>query len=261
MLFARLARSLIVALGLAALGTAPARAEDPPVIAAASDLQFALEEVAAQFQADTGQSVTLSFGSTGNLSRQIREGAPFQMFLAADESFVLDLARDGLTRDDGRLYALGRLALIVPKGSPLAADGTLGALKDALQAGSITRFAIANPEHAPYGKRAEEALRHAGLWESLQPHLVLGENVAQAAQFALSGNAEGGIIAHSLALAPELAEAGSFALIPEDWHSPLRQRMVLLPEAGPVAEAFYAYLSTPPARAILDRYGFELPQD
>jgi molybdate transport system substrate-binding protein len=253
---------LAIALALGLFGAAPGTAESqPPVIAAASDLQFALEEIAAQFRVETGQTVTLAFGSTGNLSRQIREGAPFQMFLAADESFVLDLAREGLTRDEGQLYAVGRLALIVPKGSPLTADGTLAALKDALAAGTITRFAIANPEHAPYGKRAEEALRRVGLWKGLQPYLVLGENVTQAAQFALSGNAEGGIIAYSLALAPQLATAGSFALIPEDWHSPLSQRMVLLPDAGPVAEAFYAYLSTPPARAILDRYGFELPQD
>jgi molybdate transport system substrate-binding protein len=248
---------LLLALALAL----PARAEDPPVIAAASDLQFALEEVAARFTADTGQTVTLAFGSTGNLSRQIREGAPFQMFLAADESFVLDLAAEGLTRDEGKLYAVGQLALIVPKGSLLAVDGTLEDLRTALADGRVTRFAIANPEHAPYGRRAMEALQHAGLWDALQPHLVLGENVAQAAQFAVSGNAEGGIIAHSLALAPELAEAGDFALIPQDWHSPLLQRMVLLPEAGPVAESFYAYLSTPPALKILARYGFDLPQD
>jgi molybdate transport system substrate-binding protein len=252
--------SAVWALCLGMIAAGPGRAEDPPVVAAASDLQFALEEVAAGFLAETGQAVTLSFGSTGNLSRQIREGAPFQMFLAADESFVLDLARDGLTRDEGRLYAVGRLALIVPKGSSLAADGTLGALRAALDAGAISRFAIANPEHAPYGRRAEEALRQAGLWEKLQPHLVLGENVSQAAQFALSGNAEGGIIAHSLALAPEVAEAADVALIPEEWHSPLLQRMVLLPDAGPVAEAFYDYLATAPARAVLDRYGFELPE-
>jgi molybdate transport system substrate-binding protein len=250
---------LILVLALLLPGIA--RAEDPPVIAAASDLQFALEEIATRFTADTGQTVTLAFGSTGNLSRQIREGAPFQMFLAADESFVLDLAAEGLTRDTGRLYAVGRLALIVPKGSPLAADGTLADLRRALAAGTVTRFAIANPDHAPYGQRAREALQHAGLWDALQPHLVLGENVAQAAQFAVSGNAEGGIIAHSLALAPELADLGDFALIPPDWHSPLRQRMVLLPDAGPQAERFFAYLSTPPALDILARYGFELPQD
>lgn len=236
-----------------------ARADEAPVIAAASDLQFALEEIAAQFTAETGQPLRLSFGSTGNFARQIREGAPYELFLAADESFVLDLARNGFTRDEGRLYGEGRIVIKVPAGSPVAADGTLAALRDALAAGKVTRFAIANPEHAPYGMRAAEALRHAGLWEQIQPFLVFGENVSQAAQFALSGNAEGGIIAYSLALSPKLAAQGSHALIPSDWHAPLLQRMVLLRDAGPVAAAFYDYMASPPARAAMERYGFTLP--
>jgi molybdate transport system substrate-binding protein len=201
----------------------------------------------------------LSFGSTGNFATQIRQGAPFQMFMAADEKFVKALAEEGLTRDEGALYAEGRIVLMVPHGSTLTADGTLETLRAALAEGRITRFAIANPEHAPYGLRAEEALRHAGLWEAIQPYIVLGENVSQAAQFALSGNADGGIIAYSLALAPDVAALGSAELIPAEWHDPLLQRMVLLKDAGPVAEAFYAYMSQPTARAIMARYGFVLP--
>ena len=104
-------------------------------------------------------------------------------------------------------------------------------------------------------------MRHAGLWDALKPHLIFGENVSQAAQFALSGNAEGGIIAYSLALAPEMAARGSYDLIPAEWHEPLRQRMVLLNGAGPEAEAFYAYIQSPPAREIMERYGFSLPKD
>ncbi|MDR7125707.1 molybdate ABC transporter substrate-binding protein [Pseudotabrizicola sp. 4114] len=252
-----------LALGAGPFGTPqPAIAQSgPPVIAAAADLSFAIEEIAARFKAETGTGVRLSLGSTGNFARQIREGAPFQMFMAADEQFVTDLHRDGFTRDAGTLYGIGRIVVMVPEGSTLVADGTLDSLRVALEAGQITRFAIANPEHAPYGQRAEEALRHAGLWDRVQPHLVLGENVSQAAQFALSGNAEGGIIAASLALAPGVAARGSHDLIPEDWHAPLRQRMVLLNSAGPEAEAFYAYLQTPPARAIMARYGFTLPQE
>lgn len=247
-------------IGLLAL-MRPGLAEAPPVIAAASDLQGALTEIAADFTAATGDAVLLSFGSTGKFAAQIREGAPFQMFLAADESFVLDLARDGFTEDEGAVYGVGRIAIIVPNGSGLTADGTLEALRAALAEGRITHFAIANPEHAPYGQRAEEALRHAGLWKDIQPHLVLGENVAQAAHFALSGNAEGGIIAWSLAQAPEVAAGGKAALIPEDWHEPLRQRMVLLKGAGPVARAFYNYMSSPAARAVMERYGFALPEE
>lgn len=240
----------------------PTRAQAaPPIIAAASDLRYAVEEIAAAFRAETGQEVLLSFGSTGNFARQIREGAPFQLFMAADEHFVLDLARDGLARDEGALYALGRLALAVPNaGSTLRPDGTLQDLRTALTEGRVTRFAIANPDHAPYGMRAQEALQHQGLWEPLQPMLVLGENVSQAAQFALSGNADGGLIAWSLALAPQLQAQGQFALVPADWHQPLLQRMALMQDAGPVAEAFYTYIQQPAARAIMTRYGFTLPE-
>ncbi len=250
--------------GLAALGVAgcsSGRSADTVVVAAAADLQFAIAEVAAQFRRATGIEVKLSLGSTGNFARQIREGAPFQLFLAADEQFIFDLARDSFTRDEGTLYAIGRIVLKVPEGSSLQADGSLESLRAALAEGKIRRFAIANPEHAPYGKRAEEALRHAGLWEAIRPHLVLGENVAQAAQFALSGNAEGGIIAYSLALAPEVAKQGTHALIPESWHQPLRQRMALLRGAGRSAEAFYAHILSPSARSIMERFGFVLPGD
>lgn len=232
---------------------------DAPVVAAASDLQFALVEVAAKFAQETGKRVRLAVGSTGNFSQQIRAGAPFQIFMAADEQFVADLNADGFTRDAGDLYAIGRIVIMVPKGSELAADSELDGLAQLLAAGGISRFAIANPEHAPYGMRAREALISRGLWDALQPHLVLGENVSQAAQFALSGNAEGGLIAYSLALAPPLRDRGEYALVPEDWHAPLRQRMVLLNQAGPVAEAFYAYMQSPSARAIMERYGFMLP--
>jgi molybdate transport system substrate-binding protein len=257
-------RAVWAALAAAFIAVAPLRVsaqDDAPVIAAASTLQFALPEIAAAFTAETGQAVRLSFGSTGNFARQIREGAPFEVFMAADEAFVADLHADGFTRDAGDLYALGRIVILVPEGSALTPDADLDALDRMLSAGAISRFAIANPEHAPYGMRAREALITRGLWDALQPVMVLGENVSQAAQFALSGNAAGGIIAYSLALAPEIAARSSHALIPEDWHAPLRQRMVLLNGAGPGAEAFHAYMQTPEAREILARYGFERPGD
>ena len=254
-------RSILSAVAALSLGFTPALAQDDaPVVAAAADLKFAVTEIAEAFKAETGMEVKLSFGSTGNFSRQIREGAPFQMYMAADESYVLKLAADGFTRDEGTLYAEGRVVIMVPHGSTLKPDEALDNLAAMLEAGTITRFAIANPEHAPYGKRAEEALIHRGLWDKVQPVLVLGENVSQAAQFALSGNAEGGIIAYSLALAPEVKVKGEFALIPHDWHEPLLQRMVLLKDAGPVAEAFYAYIRQPKAREIMEKYGFVLPE-
>lgn len=241
------------------LAAAPGMARDAPVIAAAADLQPALEELAEAFHRRTGHRVRPSFGSTGNFARQIRAGAPFELFMAADESFVLDLHRDGFTLDEGRLYAIGRLALLLPRDSALQADGSLADLRARLADGTVRRFAIANPEHAPYGMRAEEALRRAGLWEAIQPHLVYGENVSQAAQFALSGNADGGLVAYSLVHTPRMAARGRHALVPADLHAPLRQRMALIRGAGPVARAFHDYLDEPEARAVLARHGFEVP--
>lgn len=254
-------RSVLAAVIAFVLATGPALPRDgAPVVAAASDLQFAIEEIAAAFEAETGMRVRLSFGSTGNFARQIREGAPFEIFMAADEQFIADLHAEGLTRDEGDLYAIGRVVIMVPNGATLRPDGELYNLAEMLAAGQITRFAIANPDHAPYGMRAREALITKGIWDDLQPFIVLGENVSQAAQFALSGNAEGGIIAYSLALAPQVAPLGSYELIPEDWHEPLRQRMALLNNAGPVAMAFYAYMMRPPALEIMARYGFVVPE-
>ncbi len=245
-------RSLVVcALALVMAGLFPSHAQtDAPVVAVASDLQFSAAEIAEAFTAETGLNVRLSVGSTGNLTRQIREGVPCELFMAADEQFITDLHAEGLTRDSGHLYAIGRLAIMVPQGSVLDADSQLDALEALLAEGRITRFAIANSEHAPYAVRAHEALMHRGLWEGLQPFLVLGDSVSRVAAFALSGNADGGIIAHSLALAPDVARRRSHVPIPKEWHSPLRQSMALLAGAGPVAEAFHAYVTGPAGRAI-----------
>jgi molybdate transport system substrate-binding protein len=253
------AACLLAALAASVASPAAARAADPPVVAAASDLQFALEEIALAFTAATGERVRLVFGSSGNFARQIRQGAPFEIFFSADERYVEDLARDGHARDAGVLYGIGRLALIAPRGGALAPDATLADLRRALRDGRLRKFAIANPEHAPYGRRAEEALRHAGLWDEIRPRLVLGENVSQAAQFALSGSAQGGIVAYSLVLSPRVGDRAVHALLPADWHSPLRQRAVLLAGASPAAERFFAHVQAPAARAVLRRYGFALP--
>lgn len=256
----RLALGLLTAAACGAAMTL-AQAQPVPSIAAAADLKFALEEVAAQFERDTRQQVKLVFGSSGNFYAQLQQGAPFQMFLSADEDLVFKLADAGKTLDRGRLYAVGRIGLIVPHGSALKADTELKDLASALKDGRLQKFAIANPEHAPYGRRAEEALRHAGLWDAIRPRLVLGENISQAAQFATSGSAQGGIIALSLAKAPAVAQLGTFALIPESWHQPLRQRMVLMKDAAPAVRAFYDYLSTPAAQSVMTRYGFAMPKD
>lgn len=234
-------------------------AQKPPVVAAASDLNFALESIAQQFTAESRERVDLVFGSSGTLTRQVIGGAPFELFLSADEAFVAKLADAGLTRDRGMLYAIGRIVIFAPRGSPLTVDERLDGLRSVLARGAVTRFAIANPEHAPYGRAPEAALRAKGLWEPLQPALVLGENIAQAAQFATTGNAIGAVLAYSLVLAPPLRDQGTYALLPESLHPPLRQRMVLLKRATPTAERFYRYLQQPAAREILRRYGFAVP--
>jgi len=239
----------------------PVHAADVPSVAAAADLKFALVEVAERFQKDTGKTVKLSFGSSGNFAQQLEQGAPFELFLSADENFVFRLADKGLTKDRGTLYAIGRVVLFAPHGSPLRVDAALGDLKAALGEGRVKRFAIANPEHAPYGRAARAALQHAGLWPAIEPRLVFGENAAQAMQFAASGSSQGGIVPLSLSKAPEIAKLGSFAPIPAEWHAgePLRQRMALLKKSGDTAQRFYDFVQQPAAREIFIRYGFVLP--
>ena len=249
------------ALGLLAMSL-PVQAQNRvPTVAAASDLKFAIEEVAARFERDTGNKLRLVFGSSGNFKTQILQGAPFHLFMSADENFVYELADAGKTMDRGRAYAVGRIGIMVPPGSPLKADGELKDLAAAIKDGRLQKFAIANPEHAPYGARAKEALQHAGLWNAIQGKLVLGENISQTAQFATSGSTQGGVIALSLALAPAVAKLGSFQLIPESWHQPLKQRMVLIKDAPNAARAFYDHLSTPGAQEIMVRYGFTMPKE
>ena len=247
-----------LALGLALLACS-ALAQDVPVVAAASDLRYAIEEIAARFERDTGRRVKISLGSSGNFRQQVSAGAPFQLFMSADEDYVLALHREGRTLDAGVLYAVGRIVLFSRHGSPLKPDPEMKDLGRALGAARIRRFAIANPEHAPYGRAAREALQKLGHWERLRDKLVLGENVSQAAQFASTPGVQGGIFAYSLALSPNVAKLGTYVLLPDSLHAPLRQRMALLSGAGETAQALYRYLQLPAAREIFRRYGFLLP--
>ena len=219
-----------------------------------------MTEIAEQFRRDRGERVDLVFGASGMLTRQIQDGAPFELFLAADEEFPNRLTKAGLTRDSGVVFAVGRLVVFAPANSPLTVDAQLNGLAILLASGGVSRFAIANPAVAPYGRAAESVLRKRGLWDRLLPALVRGDTIAQAAQFATTGNAVGGLVAYSLVLGPELAHRGTFALIPAAEHEPLRQRMVLLKTASAPAQHFYQYLQEPRARDVLRRFGFEMPQ-
>lgn len=246
-------------LGASAVTAASATAVPVATVAAASDLKFALQAIAADFERKSGHRLRLVFGSSGQFFTQIRQGAPFHLFMSADEDFVFRLADEGRMQDRGQVYGVGRIGLFVPHGSALKPDGQLKDLAAALADGRLQRLAIAHPAHAPYGARAREALTHAGLWPAIEPRLVIGENISQAAQFASTGAAQGGIIALSLVMAPALAALGRFELIPEGFHKPLVQRMVLLKGAPPAAVAFHAYLSQPKAQEVMARFGFTRP--
>jgi molybdate transport system substrate-binding protein len=241
------------------LPPAAAAAPDVPNIAAASDLQFALTDIAAAFTAQTGRDVRLSFGSSGNFRRQIADGAPFDVFLSADAAYADALVAERRTDGVAVAYAIGRLALFVPDGSPIEPDAELRGVAAALRAGRLGKFAIANPAHAPYGRAAREVLMHRGLWPAIESHLVLGENVSQAAQFAVSGGAQAGIVAASLLRAPGMAGRGRAVILPASDYDPLVQKMVLLARAGGTARAFFAFVQSASARAILERYGFAPP--
>jgi molybdate transport system substrate-binding protein len=230
-------------------------------VAAASDLKFALTELAKSFTAVTKIEIDLQFGSSGNFAQQIRQGLPLDLFLSADEAYIASLAESGLTLGQGALYATGRLALLLPKNSAIRLPKTESEARSnfAIQLLALRKFAIANPEHAPYGRAAREALQNLGLWEQLQPKLVMGDNISQATQFVTSGAAQAGITALSLAMAPEVATlSDAYWLLPASLHTPLKQRMVVLKSAHPTAKALFDYLQTPAAKAVLAKYGFSV---
>ena len=262
-------RKLVVWAALALLVTAPAGAlGQQPVprqarvvrVAAASDLQFALGEVVRAFESrNRDVRVAVAYGSSGTYHAQIVQRAPFDMFLSADMSYPRDLVAKGLAAQEGAfLYAIGRIVLWVPQGSPLDVERLgMAVLRD----GRIRHVAIANPMHAPYGRAAEAALRKAGILDQVRPKLVFGENVAQAAQFVESGAADIGIIARSLALAPPMRAKGRYWEIPRDAHPVMEQGGVVLkaardPEAANLLRRF---LESAEARTILTTFGFVLP--
>ncbi len=246
---------------IAACAEQPASVSTPPVlatpapltVAAAADLQFAFTDIAALYEAQTGQPVTLVFGSTGQLAQQIESGAPFDLFAAANIAFVEELRDKGLVIDDTiALYAEGRIVLAVNR----AAGVTAVALDD-LRNPAIQHITIANPEHAPYGVAAKEALIHAGVWEAVEPRLVYGENVRQTLQYIQTGDAQAGIVALSVADVPEI----TWKLIDADLHTPLRQALAVVKSSSQpdAARAFAAFINGPKGRPIMQRYGFVLP--
>jgi molybdate transport system substrate-binding protein len=248
---------LVPALVLAwlALGSGSARAADPPplTVFAAADLAFAFGELAPRFERTTGARATLVFGSTGNFAHQIRQGAPADVFFAADESFVDVLVAEGVLLAETRtLYAQGRIVFATTK----AFGPKLTELRGLLDA-KVRRVAIANPAHAPYGRAAEEALRKAGVWEAIRGKLVYGENIRHTLQFLQTGAVDAGIVARSVADVPEI----DWVPIDPGLHAPLNQATAVVrrssrPELG---LAFIQFVNGPEGRPIMKRYGFMLP--
>ncbi|HEU0220223.1 MAG TPA: molybdate ABC transporter substrate-binding protein [Gallionella sp.] len=233
-----------------------AHAGEKVTIAAAADLKFALDEIVVLFnKAHPADQVETIYGSSGKFQTQIRQGAPFDLYFSADIAYPRALKAEGFAASEVQPYAVGRIVLWSP--SRDVGKMTLADLADP----AIRKIAIANPKHAPYGKRAEEALKAAGVWEKVEVKLVYGENVAQAAQFAQSGNAQVGIVALSLALSHELAKQGGYALIPDKLHQPLEQGFIVTRCAtdNPLAQAFARFMAGQEARAVMTRYGFGLP--
>lgn len=235
-----------------------AAAADTITIAAAADLTFAFKEVVPAFEKESGDTVKLSFGSSGNFFAQIQNGAPYDLFFSADIGYPKKLEAAGLT-EPGTIYeyAVGKIVLWVLNQSPLDLSKGLGILTDT----RINEIAIADPAHAPYGRAAVDALKNDKLYDQVKGKLVQGENIAQTAQFVQSGSADIGILALSLALAPKLEKQGRYKTIPDTLYPPIEQAGVVLKASKEkaAAEAFIAYLQKPETVVLMKRYGFVIP--
>ena len=249
----------IVALLLLTLFAAYAQAEQVTV-AAAADLTYAMKDLATQFHSKTGDNVVVSFGASGNFYSQIMSGAPYDVFFSADSEYPAKLAAAGkIEKATVRDYAAGALVLWLPNSSSLDLQKRQ---MDVLLDSSVKKIAIANPDHAPYGRAASAALEHFQLAGLVKDKLVLGENISQAAQFVQSGNAQAGLIAESLALAPVMKSAGKFWVVPADSYPAIVQSAGVLTSSKhkQTAQKFIEFVTSPEGARILAQYGFGAPR-
>lgn len=254
MLVRRVVPAMLAMLALAGLAAAGTPSATRARIAVAANFSEVARLLAEQYTRRSGNRIDISVASTGKLYAQIRHGAPFDVLLAADDSTPQRLVDEGLAvRSSLYDYARGRLVLW-SRDAMLVSDG-----ESVLRRHDFRRFAIANPALAPYGAAAREVLQHVGRWDALQPHLVLGENVGQATQFVLSGNAEAGLLPRSLVLEAQRQAGGSAWLVPADWHRPIIQSAVLLNHGSdnPAAIGFLEYLRDDTARRTIAAHGYD----
>lgn len=229
-------------------------------IAAASDLQAVLPTIANDFEKQTGITTRVTFGSSGNFFSQLRNGAPFDLFFSADLEYPQELVQGGQALADTLAeYASGRIVVWARKDAGLDVQAGLRVLTDP----RVRKVAIANPEHAPYGRAAVAALRHENLYDAVQPKLVFGENISQAAQFVQSGNADAGIVALSVALAPALKSVGVYTEIPSTFHPPIRQGAVVIRSSNnqKAARDFLAFLRRSESLKLLADFGFDIKRN
>jgi molybdate transport system substrate-binding protein len=232
---------------------------DEITVAAAADLNYALKDLASRFEHKSGNKVNLSFGASGNFYSQIQSGAPFDLFFSADADYPKKLAAAKLVDATSvRTYAIGHLVLSVPISSALDPQKLKMNL---LTQPAVHRIAIANPQHAPYGKAAMSALQHYGLWDKLASKLVLGENISQAAQFVQSGNAQAGLIALSLAKSAAMKDKGKYWELPPDSYPEIQQAVGIVSSSKhkATAQAFIDFIGSAQGAAILEQYGFAVP--
>jgi len=226
-------------------------------VAAAADLQFAMQDIATQFQKQTGKSAQVIYGSSGNFFQQLQNGAPFDLFFSANLDYAKKLEAAGLTEPGSYYqYAKGKIVIWVPKDSKLDLSSGLKALLDP----SIKKIAVANPQHAPYGQAAVAAMQKEGVYDKVKGKLVLGENISQTASFVVSGSADVGIVALSLALAPNMKDQGRYVEIAAGEYPPIEQACVILSSSKnkEVARQFLGFVKGPAVGELLEKYGFDV---
>jgi molybdate transport system substrate-binding protein len=229
-------------------------------VAAAADLQFAMQDIAGRFQKETGKTVKPIYGSSGNFFQQIQSGAPFEVFFSANLDYPKKLEAAGLTEPGSYYeYARGRIVIWVPSGSKLDLGSGMKALLDP----SVKKIAIANPQHAPYGQAAVAAMQREKIYDKLKDKFVLGENISQTASFVVSGAADVGIVALSLALSPNMKDKGRYAEVPSEEYPPIEQACVILRSSKnkDVAGQFLSFIKTGAISDVLKNYGFDVPSD
>ena len=226
-------------------------------VAAAADLQFAMQDIAGRFQRETGRRVKLTYGSSGSFFQQIQNGAPFDMFFSANLDYAKKLEAAGLTEAGSYYqYANGKIVIWVRNESKLDLSSGLQVLLDP----SVKKIAIANPEHAPYGQAAVAAMQNQKIFEKVKDKFVLGENISQTASFVVSGSADVGIVALSLALSPNMKGKGRYVEVPSDEYPPIQQACVILgsSKSKETARQFLSFVKTSAIADILRSYGFDV---